>query len=152
MSSLIEATWCINASVQYTNIASDNGLSPVRHQAIIRTNVAILSIRPYPTYFNEILFKTQKFSFKEMSSVKWRPFCLCLNVLITLTPHQHTTDHICGCLHKLLSQHLLPGLPQSTKINSSGIYWNLWPSYFEILNAGKLSSQYMLLTTSNLAK
>ena len=65
---------------------------------------------------------------------------------------QYTTDHICGCLHNLLSQHLLSGPPQSNKINSSRIYWNLWPSYLEILNAGKLASQYMLLTTSNLAK
>ena len=44
-------------SVQYTNIASDNGLAPVRRQAIIWTNAAILSIRPYWTYFNEILFQ-----------------------------------------------------------------------------------------------
>ena len=33
-------------SVQYTNIASDNGLLPVLRQAIIWTNAAILSIRP----------------------------------------------------------------------------------------------------------
>ena len=66
-------------------IGSDNGLSPVRCQAIIWTNAAILSIRPYGTYFSEISFTIQKFSFKELqlklSSVKWRPFCLCLNVL-----------------------------------------------------------------------
>ena len=36
----------VYVSVQHANIASDNGLSPVRHQAIIRTNAAILSIRP----------------------------------------------------------------------------------------------------------
>ena len=34
------------ASVQHINIASDDGLSPVRRQAIIWTNAAILSIRP----------------------------------------------------------------------------------------------------------
>ena len=82
---LIQAEWRIYASVQYTNISSYNGLSPVRRQAIIRTNVAILLIRPYGTYFNEILFKIQKFSFKEMhlknvvckmAAILPRPHCL----------------------------------------------------------------------------
>ena len=45
----------------------------------------MLAIRPKGTYFTEILFKIQKFSFKDMhtkmSSAKWRPFCLGLNVL-----------------------------------------------------------------------
>ena len=49
------------ASVQHTNITSDNGLLPVQHQAIIWTNAAILSIRPKGTYFHEILFKIQVF-------------------------------------------------------------------------------------------
>ena len=65
---------------------SDNGLSPIRRQAIIWTNEDILSIRPRATHFNGILFGIQKFSFKKMhfkiSSTKWRPFCLGLNVLI----------------------------------------------------------------------
>ena len=43
---LIGAKWCIFVSVQHTNIASDNGLLPVRRQAIIWTHAAILSIRP----------------------------------------------------------------------------------------------------------
>ena len=72
-----------NASVKHTIIGSDNGLLPIRRQAIIWTNVAILSIGPQGTYFSEILFKIQKFSFKEMhlkmSSAKWRPFCFGLN-------------------------------------------------------------------------
>ena len=50
-------------------------------------SAAILSIRHDGTYFSEILFKIEKFSFKEMhlktSSAKWRPFSLVLNVLIT---------------------------------------------------------------------
>ena len=81
---LIEAEWLIYASVQHANIASDNGLLSVRWQAIIWTNAAILSIRPKGIYFSEILFKIQKFSFKEMhleASAKWRPFCLGLIVL-----------------------------------------------------------------------
>ena len=41
---VIEAKWRIYTSVQFTNIGSDNGLSPVRRQAIIITNAAILLI------------------------------------------------------------------------------------------------------------
>ena len=69
-----------------TIIGSDNGLSPERRQAIIRTNAVILLIRPLGTNFSEILIEIQTFSFKKMhlkiSSAKGRPFCLGLNVLI----------------------------------------------------------------------
>ena len=68
-----------------TNIGSDNGLSPGRRQAIIWTNVGILLIRTLGTNFSEILSEMHTFSFKKMhlkmSSAKWRPFCLGLNVL-----------------------------------------------------------------------
>ena len=64
---------------------SDNGLSPGRRQAIIRTNAGILLIEPLGTSFNEILIEIHIFSFKKihfkMSSGKWHPFCLGLNVL-----------------------------------------------------------------------
>ena len=64
---------------------SDNGLSPGRRQAIIWTNAGILLIGPLGTKFNEILIEIHTFSIKEMhlnmSSGKWRPFCLGLNVL-----------------------------------------------------------------------
>ena len=71
-------------------IGSDNGLSPVRCQAIIWTNAGILLIGPLGTNFSEILIGIQTISFKKMhlkmSSAKWRPFCLGLNVLtITIT-------------------------------------------------------------------
>ena len=66
-------------------IGSDNGLSPGRRQAIIWTNAGILLTRPLGTIFNEILIEVHTFSFKKMvfklSSGKWRPFCLGLNVL-----------------------------------------------------------------------
>ena len=81
---LIEAGWRIYASVKHTNVASDNGLSPIRCQAIIWTNAAVLSIRRQETYFSEISSKIRKFSVNKMhlkmSSVKWWPFCLGLNV------------------------------------------------------------------------
>ena len=68
-----------------TIIDSDNGLSPGRRQAIIWTNAGILLIGSLGTNFNEILIGVQTFSFKKMllkmSSAKWRPFCLGLNVL-----------------------------------------------------------------------
>ena len=71
-----------------TIIGLDNGLSPGRRQAIIWTNAGILLIGPLGTNFNEILIGNQTFSFKKMhmkmSSAKWRPFCLGLNVLTHL--------------------------------------------------------------------
>ena len=68
-----------------TIIGSDNGLSPGRRQAIIWTNAGLLLIGPLGTYFSEILIQIQQFSLKKidwkMSSGKWRPSCLGLNVL-----------------------------------------------------------------------
>ena len=68
-----------------TIIGSDNDLSPGRRQAIIGTNAGILLIGLLGTNFNGILIKIHSFSFKKMhlkmSSGKWRPFCLGLNVL-----------------------------------------------------------------------
>ena len=70
-----------------TTIGSDNGLSPGRRQAIIWTNAGILLIGPMGTTFSEILIEIHAFSFKKMclkiSSWKWRPCCLGLNVLIS---------------------------------------------------------------------
>ena len=67
-------------------IGSDNGLSPIRRQAIFWTNDGILLIRTIGTNSNEILSKIHTFSFKKMrlkmSSAKWRPCCLGLNVLM----------------------------------------------------------------------
>ena len=72
-----------------TIIGSDNGLSPDRRQAIIWTNAWILLIGPYGTNFSEILIKIHAFLFTKMhlkmSSGKWRPFCLGLNVLKMFT-------------------------------------------------------------------
>ena len=68
-----------------TIIGSDYGLSPSRRQAIIWTNAGMLLIGPLGTNFTEILIEIQTFSFKKMhlkmSSAKWLPFCLGLNVL-----------------------------------------------------------------------
>ena len=72
-----------------TIIGSDNGLSSDRRQAIIWTSAGILLIGPLGTNFSDILIEIQIFSFKKMgmkiSSAKWRPFCLGLNVLTVHT-------------------------------------------------------------------
>ena len=71
--------------VNLTIIGSDNGLSLGRRQAIIWTNAGILLIGPLGTNFNDIVTEILLFSLKKMrlkmSSAKWRPFCLDLNVL-----------------------------------------------------------------------
>ena len=72
-----------------TIIGSDNGLLPYRRQAIIWTNDGILLIGHVGTNFSEISIAILTFSFKKIHlkplSVKWRPFCLSLNVLCTIT-------------------------------------------------------------------
>ena len=74
-----------------TIIGPDNGLLSSRRQAIIWTNAGILLIGNLGTHCSEILSEIQTFSFKKvylkMSSGKWRPFCLGLNVLTNLLFH-----------------------------------------------------------------
>ena len=69
-----------------TITCSDNGLSPGRRQAIIWTNAGILLIGALGTNFSENSIEILAFLFTKMrlkvSSAKWRPFCLGLNVLI----------------------------------------------------------------------
>ena len=81
-----------------TIIGWDNGLSPGRRQAIIWTSVAIFLIGPLGTNFSEILIEIYTFSFKEMhlkmSSGKWRPFCIGLNVLIGVIDT--------GCIYRVI--------------------------------------------------
>ena len=73
-----------------TSIGSDNGLSPGWRQAIIWTNAGTLLIGPLWANFSEILIKILTFSFKKMhfevSSAKWRPFCVGLNGLMLNGP------------------------------------------------------------------
>ena len=89
-----------------TIIGSDNGLSPGRRQAIIWTNAVILSIGPLGTNLSETLIKIITFSFKKMrskvSSGKWRPSYLSLNVLRKLC--HHWCWHLCHSSQYDLSQ------------------------------------------------
>ena len=61
-----------------TIISLDNGLSPDRRQAIIRTSAGILLIDIIETNFSEILIEIYLFSLKKMqlkiSSGNWPPF------------------------------------------------------------------------------
>ena len=72
-----------------TITGSDNGLALTRHQAIIWTNAGISSIEPLGTNLNKISIDVHTLSFTKinfkMSSGKWRPFCLSLNVLHKLS-------------------------------------------------------------------
>ena len=93
-----------------TIIGSDNGLPPGRRQAIIWTNAGILSIGPFETNFNEIFIGIQTFSVKKMhfkmSSAKWRPFSLDLNVLTYMYPP------LCIYGHIFLDEHIFIKLYQ----------------------------------------
>ena len=91
MAAILFRSGCLNSLMhiyvsKLTNIGSDNGLSPGWWQVIIWTNAGILLIWTLGTNFSEILIEIQTLSLKKMhfkmSSVKWRPFCLGLNVLI----------------------------------------------------------------------
>ena len=79
-----------------TIIGSDNGLSPDRRQAIIRTNAEILPIGPLRTKLSDILIAIRIFSFKKMHlkmlSGKWRPRCLGLNVLMAELRNMHSEN------------------------------------------------------------
>ena len=70
---------------ELTIIGSDNGLSPGLRQAIIWNYARLLLIEPLRTNISEISIGIQALSFKKMhlnmSSAKWRLFCLGLNVL-----------------------------------------------------------------------
>ena len=99
-----------------TIIGPDNGLSPGRRQAIIWTNAGILLIGPLGTNFSEILIGIQTLSFKKMhlkmSSAKWRPCCLGLNVLTSVCLLPHTWPSLallwllCSCREILLGLYL----------------------------------------------
>ena len=78
--------WVMHIYIRKLSIVgSDNGLSPGWRQAITWTNAGILLIGTLGINISEILIKIHTFSLKKthfkMSSGKWRPSCLSLNVL-----------------------------------------------------------------------
>ena len=121
-----------------TTIGSDNGLSPGRRQANIWTNAGILLIGPLGTNFIEILIRIQTFSFKKMhlkmSSAKWRPFCLGLNVFRRdrwmkrqSSPDKKPRQYMCrcGCFLLLLGNTSLPILTHCGLVTPYGSWSTL---------------------------
>ena len=60
-------------------LVKDNGLSPMGHQAIIWTDICLLSIEPIRTNFSENFSHNTKLLIPKfhlkIASAKWRPFC-----------------------------------------------------------------------------
>ena len=134
-----------------TILGSDNGLSPGRRQAIIWTNAGILSIGPLGTNFSEILIKLHAFLCKnmhlKMSSGKWRPSCLGLNVLTACFRWQQR-KHWSYALLALCEGNppVIDGFPSWRVSNTEGVCI-LW-CYHEIwLRFGGLDNVYMLNAT-----
>ena len=116
-----------------TIIASDNGLSPNRRQAIIWTKAGILLFRPLGTNFSEMLIEIHVFSFRKMSlkmsSAKCRPSSLGLNMLkcsaapqkIILGPLQSSHQHhlyFISVNHPLFTKtHIHPLTPEARCTN-----------------------------------
>ena len=77
--------WILLTTSRITLTGSDNGLSPGRHQAIIRNNAGILIIGPLGTNFSENGMGIYTFSFGKMhlkmSSGKLWPFWFGFNML-----------------------------------------------------------------------
>ena len=73
-------------------------MSPVRHQAIIPTNIDLLSSESLGINLTEIRIKLRHFEFKKMSS-KWRACDLGLNFISEGygRPEHKQTDYIWYC-------------------------------------------------------
>ena len=79
------------------------------------TNAGILLIGTLGTNFSEILVEIHTFSFKnihlKMSSGKWRPFCLGLNVLIYMSDMEMQLIFLQTLIESLGSMHdIIPGI------------------------------------------
>ena len=113
-----------------TIIGSDNGLSPGRRQAIIWTSAGILLIGPLRTNFSEILIEIYTFSFKKIdlkvSSGKWRPSCLGLNVLTTCLQRLKLYGHTKSSKESRLWPLLLTGLTLIPPWISNYIHYKVW--------------------------
>ena len=96
--------WRIYASVNYAIIGTDNGLSHVRCQSIIWTNV-VLTV-PMGTNFSKTIFK--KIDLKMPSSI-WKPFCLSLNVLkcVCAVCYYRNTDRLRACKILMIKRMLM---------------------------------------------
>ena len=129
-----------------TIIGSDNGLSPGRRQAIIWTNAGILLIGPLGTKVSEFFSGIKIVLFKKMhlkmSSSKWRPFCLGLNVLTVLLPTKLSEIHCylfkpCFCVKNSIL-YIPACLKSSGYVQGCGCF-GLWPFQWEAVPVCGLS-------------
>ena len=126
-------------------ISSDNGLSPGRRQATIWTNAGILLIEPLGTNFSEIWSEIQIFSFRKMhwkmSSAKWRPFCLGLNVLNHVIKRGPSLQcvNIISMSHKICTLFRVPCLVSVISSVMCGCMWYIYPDLQDLYSLGKTS-------------
>ena len=103
-------------------IGSDNGLSIYRRQAITGTNAEVLAIRLWVIPFSEISSQICIFSFEKiylkMSSGKWWPLCLGLNVL-TVYPKKYAHGF---CFAVLCCGYTLTDFPISIRLTSLALW------------------------------
>ena len=85
----------IFTSLNYPNIGSDNGLSPVRYQAISWTSAGLLFTNHFGSKVSEIWIKIQQFTDKKMTlkMSSW-PFCFGVSV-IRHTVNQESSPSNC---------------------------------------------------------
>ena len=134
-------------------IGSDNGLLPERHQAIIWTNAGRVLIRPLGTNVYEILFEIHMFSFKKlhfkMSSAKWHPLCLGLNVLWLI---DSLVNYLMDCLYFLQacwSLKLCPIHPSHISTPSSSRCLTSWQRLASSLSQSQIANLHRLVKTSS---
>ena len=117
------------ASVKYTNVSTDTGVSPRRPTAIIWTNVGILLIGPLGTEFSEILIEIETFTGKkmhlDMTSAKWRPYCLGLNILIPGYQHDEDAENTMSTMHGSWHCLYVSSLCYRITVTSLWTWWRL---------------------------
>ena len=100
---VISPKCCIYVSVNQDRIGSDNGLSPIRHQAIMYTNAGLLLSGPFGTNFSEIFIKIWLFlSWKQ----NWIIICEMVAILSRGTWINHL-NCILSCETIGLGQHCI---------------------------------------------
>ena len=111
-------------SVNWVSIGSDNGLSPVRRQAIIWTYTEFLSIGLLATKFSKFLIKIENYSsqklYFKLSSAKWWPFCLGLNMLI---PVEYVPSNY-GLKYRTESDHMIYAVSNDTQVSYIKLYYH----------------------------
>ena len=91
-------------SVNQVNISSDNGLSPNRCQAIIKTNAGLLSIGPLGANVNGILIEVQNFIHENASENIISKMASILSTRRRIKVFNHIVIHLGLMAHKSISE------------------------------------------------